>query len=370
MKLGIDGREFQNAGRTGIGRYLADFIEWTAANRPDIDIAVFMNQRCRYTPPGPRVSEVIIKEDITQIWDQILLPRAIKSNNIDVFLSPYFKMPMLAPCPVVLVVNDLIPLRLPASLSGSAALTNAYFRATAFAALRRAARIISISEFSKQDVAREFGIPPGSITVAPLGISDELAPVRDAETIRITAARYGIKKPYILYVGQLRASKNVDSLIRAYASLQDNFKNEYTLAIGGQKTGEYSRLVKLSKELGADEKIDFLGFVDDGSLAALLSGAALFVYPSLYEGFGFPPLEAMACGAPVVCSAASSLAEVIGEAALAVDPPDAKNIAAAIERVLSDCALRESLALKGIERAREFTIERMSRGFLSVIENV
>ena len=111
MNLGIDGREFQSVGQTGIGRYLGDFIAWTVENHPDIVITVFLNQRCVYTPPSPRVPVVIIHEDITQVWDQIKLPRALKRHGIDVFLSPYFKMPMLAPCPVVLIINDLIPLR-------------------------------------------------------------------------------------------------------------------------------------------------------------------------------------------------------------------------------------------------------------------
>jgi glycosyltransferase involved in cell wall biosynthesis len=369
MKLGIDGREYQSAGRTGIGRYLADFIEWTAANRPDIKITVFLNQRCRYTPPPHNVETVTINENITQVWDQILLPRALGANGINVFVSPYFKMPMFAPCPVVLIINDLIPIRLPASQSGASALSAFYTRVAALAAVRRAARFITISEFTRQEAIKQFRIPDTSISAVPLGISEILAPEPNAENIHAFTDSCGLDKPYILYFGQFRATKNVAALIRAYAILPDKLRETYLLAIGGGKTGEYPRLVELANETGIGNDVRFIGYVEDNDLPALLSGAALFVYPSLYEGFGFPPLEAMACGAPVVSSNATSLAEILGDAAVAVDPPSVENLAATIENTLADAALIESLKIKGVARARNFTIERMALGFLKVIES-
>lgn len=368
LRLGIDGREYQSPGATGIGRYLAAFIEWTAANRSDVTPVVFLNQRCRYSPP-PRVEIIIIKENFTPFWDQVLLPAELKRRRIDVFLSPYVKMPMAAPCPVVLVINDLIPIRLPAESSGSNVIKNVYFRAAATAAVRRAAAIVSISEFTKKEIVGVFSVKPDKIRVVMLGLRENVKPVRDPEKLRAAASKFGLDGPYILYAGHLRASKNVDALIRAYAIMPAELRGKYLLAIAGRKTDEYPRLAGRARELGVAERVRFLDFLEDEYLFALMSGAALFAYPSLFEGFGYPPLEAMACGAPVVSSAAASLGEILGDAAVGVGAPTAENLAAAMRRVLEDEPLRGSLAEKGPVHAARFTAERMSKGFLDVIEN-
>jgi len=369
MRLGIDGREFQSEGRTGIGRYIADFIEWTAANRPDITVTVFLNQRCCYELPS-RVETVCIRETITQLWDQLLLPDAIGKSGIDVFLSPYVKMPAAAPCPVLLIVNDLIPLRHAGRRSAGDVLRSGYFLVMAHAAVRRAARIVAISEFTKRDLMKSFAAPENKIEVVPLGLRETLRPVKDRNALGAVAARFGLEKPYILYVGHMRPEKNVGALIGAYAALPAEVRNKYVLAVGGRKSGEYVNLEKLVSDLGVARDVKFIGYVNDEELAPLLSGAAVFAYPSLYEGFGYPPLEAMACGAPVVCSTATSLGEIIGDAAVGVEPPDAENFEAALRRVLGDDYLRAALAEKGPAHARSFSVERMARGFISAAEKL
>ncbi len=368
MRLGIDGREFQSEGRTGIGRYLTDFIEWTAANRPDVTAVVFVNQRCRFESPR-RVETVLIRESFTPAWDQILLPGAIRKNNVDVFLTPYFKMPLSSPCPVLLIVNDLIPLKHEGGRSAGDTARAVYFQAMMRAASRRAGRIVAISEFTKRDLVKSFAVPEEKIQVVPLGLRETLSPVRDRRSLDAASARFGIDKPYILYVGHMRPEKNVGALIGAYASMPAELRDKYILAVGGRKTGGYANLEKQASESGVAGGVRFLGYVDDRELPALLSGAAVFAYPSLHEGFGYPPLEAMACGAPVVCSTATSLGEIIGDAAVGVSPPTADNFQSALRRVLEDGSLRELLAEKGPAHARSFSVERMARGFLSAAES-
>jgi glycosyltransferase involved in cell wall biosynthesis len=367
VRLGIDGREYQNPGSTGIGRYLSDFIDWLVAERPDVTPVVFLNQRCRYEPSSPRVETIVIPEGFTPSWDQRLLPRALRAARIDVFLSPYMKMPLFAPCPEVLIVNDLIPMRFPLEQSAHGMAQRLYFRAMIAAAVRRAARIIAISEFTRREVIDLLGVPADRVRTVHLGIRPSLHPVRDPETLRASIARNGLDTPFILYVGQLRASKNVGALIRAFALLPEALRAQNILAVGGAKTGAFAELEKLAAAPGISGRVRFLGHIVPDDLSPLMSGAALFVYPSRYEGFGFPPLEAMACGAPVVCSTATSLGEVIGAAALRVDEPNPQNLADAMQRALEDAALRDRLAAAGPPHAAQFTVERMARGFLEVI---
>jgi len=367
VKLGIDGREFQSPGLTGIGRYIRNFLNWLSENRTDVTPVVFLNQRCRYSPPSGRVQTVTINEHFTPVWDQVSLPAAIKAGGLDVFISPYVKMPFAAGCPVVLIINDLIPLRLPARDSGSTPVKNVYFRLAAEAAVKRAAAIISISEFTKNEAVRVLGAAEEKIEVVRLGLEPRFRPTRGGagtleKSLGLAAGEY------ILYVGQFRTTKNTAALIRAYSALGEELKDKYRLVLGGGESGEYERLRALANSLGLAERVLFTGYVSDEELPSLLSNCAVFVYPSLYEGFGYPPLEAMACGAPVISSGAASLKEISGEAAMLVDPPSADKIAEAMTAMLSTPGLADSYAEKGVEHARAFTVESMSKGFMRVAE--
>ncbi len=370
IRIGIDGREFLKNGYTGIGRYLSDFISWASVNAPSAAIYVFTNQFCEFRSQGKNVETITINESVTQIWDQFLFPRAAEKHNIDVLLSPYVKMPMFSNIPVVLIVNDLIPMNSSPDISGSSAVEKLYFKIAAGLSLRKASAVISISEFTKKDILMTFGGNPDRITVVPLGIRDIFKPVKDTELIQSTISNYGLKQPFILYAGKFRPTKNVSSLIRAYSLLVDKLKSGYKLVIAGSKDGEYHKLTELAEKLGLAEKIIFPGSITDDFLPPLMSAAEVFVYPSLYEGFGLPPLEAMACGTPVISSSATSLKEIIGDGACAVGNPTPENLADAISKVLFDDELRNSLSRKGLEQSSRFTVEKMSLGFLEVINNV
>ena len=193
--------------------------------------------------------------------------------------------------------------------------------------------------------------------------------MRDEKAIEAIKARYNIAGDYILFVGTLQPRKNLIRLIEAFSNLQSPISN-IQLIIAGKKGWLYEETFRQVEELGLEWKVVFTDYAPEGDLPALLSGASLFVFPSLYEGFGLPVLEAMACGTPVVCSNVSSLPEVAGEAAILVDPLDVEELATAMERVLGDEELRAELTERGFEQARRFSWEKCARQTLDVLERV
>ncbi|HOO55585.1 MAG TPA: glycosyltransferase family 1 protein [bacterium] len=368
MRLGIDGREFLRGSMTGIGRYLKDFILWTADNRPDIKPVIFLNQDCEAQFADERIETVRIDERNTRYWDQVQLPAALRKNGIDVLFSPYVKMPIVSPCPVVMVLNDLIPLR-PGGDRREPLLNRVYFRSMARLALGRAAVTVAISNFTREEAVAEFGRRARDIRVVHLGISNRFFEKSDDAGKEKARGELGISEPYILYAGHLKKTKNVGALIEAYAGLPDDMIDKYLLVVAGRRKGEYERLVSLSERLGVNERVMFPGFIDDEHLPGLLGGAELFVYPSLNEGFGFPPVEAMACGVPVISSTTGSLSEIVSDAAYRVDDPNARNLATAIEKMLGDDGMRKEYRDRAAGHAASFTVERMADGFIRAVSD-
>jgi glycosyltransferase involved in cell wall biosynthesis len=368
MRLGIDCREFEGGGATGMARMLRGLIGWISSNRPDISLVLYATREPAdvFFPPGARVR--LLPDSPTVLWDQVLLPRALARDNIDVYYSIYHKCPLTAPCPAVITVHDLIPIKMPEK--GAAAKAKKIYLSTMlplYAA--KASRVATDSEFSKKEISGA-GVDAAKIQVIYPGLPEGSSPEKNPAKIKAAAAKAGLSPGgYIFYLGHLRASKNVESLVRAHAALPPVLRKNHKLAVAGAKSGEFERLCSLAGELGCSPDIVFVGYVNDAEAAALAAGCSVFVYPSKYEGFGYPPLEAMSLGAPVVCSNAASLPEVVGDAAVVVDPePEA--IADGIARVLTEPGLRESLIEKGARRARLFTVDKMASEYVDMFERV
>ncbi|HMQ34407.1 MAG TPA: glycosyltransferase family 1 protein [Chloroflexaceae bacterium] len=304
-------------------------------------------------------------------FEQVAVPRAARrlaaGPDGAVLLVPYFAPPLRAPVPVVATVGDIIPLLLPEYRGG---LRVRAYMALVQRAVRRSARVLTFSARSRDDIVAHLGLPPERVTPVPLAAGDQYGPGDAAAARAEVARRYGLEAPFIYYVGGLDARKNVGTLVRAFALLRARGL-PVTLAIAGRALGRDRRLFPDLDALVADlelgpavRRLDVP--LEDGPL--LYRACTVFAFPSRYEGFGLPPLEAMACGAPVVVSDASSLPEVTGPAALRVPPDDVVGWAAALGRLLGDEGLRASLAAQGLAQAARFSYRRVAQETLAVLE--
>jgi glycosyltransferase involved in cell wall biosynthesis len=306
-------------------------------------------------------------QNLAKLWfEQVGAPLAAARLGASLLHVPYFAPPLRSRVPVVATILDIIPLLLP-EYRGSRSV-RAYTRLVALAAIR-ARQIIAISEDSRKDIITHLGVAPAGVTTVPLAAGPQYRPIDRNQAAAEVAERYGLRKPFIYYVGGLDARKNVAMLIRAFGRLRRAAGPPATLAIAGRALGADRRLFPdLDALIAAERLADCVRRIDvphdDGPL--LYNAATAFAFPSRYEGFGLPPLEAMACGTPTVVAASSSLPEVVGDAALRVPPDDVGGWAAALWRLLADGALREDLRRRGLERARRFSYERVAQETLAV----
>lgn len=232
---------------------------------------------------------------------------------------------------------------------------------------KRADHIITISEFSKSEIVKYLGVKEGKITVIPMGVNQEWFLPASDEKIKAIKRKYHLPEQYILYLGTLEPRKNIKRLIEAYHSLCIQGIDCPKLVLAGGKGWMYDEIFSTVKSLEMEENIVFTGYVDEKDKQAIMTGADMFVFPSLYEGFGIPPLEAMACRVPTIVSKVSSLPEVVGEAALMTDPYSIKDISDKIKQLLFDNELRESLRIKGLERAKKFSWENTAEQVTAII---
>jgi glycosyltransferase involved in cell wall biosynthesis len=278
-------------------------------------------------------------------------PVRLARDGIDVFHCQYMGPPIAA-TPYVVAIHDIIHEYMPELYPK--ALCRMMRLAYPLSA-RRASRVLTISENSKRDIVRYYGIPEERVIVTPCAADERFRPVADAAALGEVQRRHGIPAAYILFVGRLEPRKNLLRLVEAYARLRRGGQVAHALVIAGMEYYRHEQLYRRVAELDVAGDVFFTGGVPDDDLPALYSGAALFVYPTLAEGFGLPPLEAMACGTPVVTSNCSALPEVCGDAALLVDPTRTEEIAAAIAAVLGDGARRATMRERGLARARQFS---------------
>ena len=234
--------------------------------------------------------------------------------------------------------------------------------------LPRVNAVITVSQASKADIVRHLGVPADKVHVTYEGVGHSYGRA-SVEQVSKVRAQYGLPDGYLLFVGSVEPRKNLDRLLRAYDQLRQAGQRRPLVVVGAQRWGHCGIMETVNK-LDLEQHVIFTGYVSDEDLPAIYSAADLFVFPSLYEGFGLPPLEAMACGTPVVCSNASSLPEVVGDAAITVDPYDVEALAEAMRRVLSDADLADDLRQRGLERAAGFTWERTARETVEVYREV
>lgn len=365
---------FQYEPDTGSGQYLRGLLATLPTIAPDLRFSALIPRflipssgiPIELQDPAHRIRLIVIATPFDQIspnlaklyFEQIAAPRAAYRLGADLLHIPYFAPPLFATLPVVVSILDLIPLLLP-EYRGRAAV-RAYMR-LAVAGAARAKRVIAISQATADDLQRHLRIPGERITVTPLAAGAQYQPIDQTAARSEVARRYGIQQPYVYYVGGLDARKNVATLVRAYARLRRTHGPEALLVIAGRARGVDPLLFPdLDAVIRAEHAEAWVRRIEvpseDGPL--LYAAAEVFALPSRYEGFGLGPLEAMACGAPVIVADASSLPEVVGDAALLVPPDDIDGWSAALARLLTDAALREELRARGLARAAQFSYLR------------
>lgn len=375
MRIGIDARFYGAAGR-GLGRYVSELIRWLERIDRENDYVVFLraDNFDEYEPSNPRFRKVLAEFPWYGWKEQLIYPIFLRRFALDLMHFPHFNVPALTPCPFVVTIHDLILFRYPtrrattlnAAMYG---LKYAAYRLTIALAAWRARAIITVSECTKRDIVKSLKVKPERVTVtyeAADGV--EIGQLTIPGTYDPSAK--GIVKPYFLYVGNAYPHKNLERLLEVFATLRKDGLDAQ-LVLVGKMDHFYLRLKLEAERLGllASDEVIFYGYAEEAELAELYRRARAYVFPSLLEGFGLPPLEAMRYGTPVAAAGSSCLPEILDDAAVYFDPEDVGDMAKAMRRVYGDEALRQRLAERGKLRVARFSwrecAERTYRTYLS-----
>jgi alpha-1,3-rhamnosyl/mannosyltransferase len=372
MRIGLDARYIYDH-FPGIGRYTLGLARALMALDQTHTLVLLYNPdlpNTRYDLPallnGPNVELVPTSARPFSLAEQVQVPRLVRRLRLDVLHFPYYVKPYAGlPCPTVMTVHDLIGRRYPGVLSWRG---RKLFALTMWLAVRSSQRIITISSASRDDIVYYYGIPREQIAITPEAADERFFPQSPEEIWRVRR-RYGLPTRYVLYLGSNKPHKNLERLIRAWERFVQERGERYALpklVVAGHYDPRYPEARRMVEKRGLLDTVQFVPDVAEADVPGLYSGADLFVFPSYYEGFGLPPLEAMACGVPVLCAYASSLPEVVGDAALTFDPYNPLELAGELRRLLDTPALREYLRVRGMERARAFSWEQTARATLAV----
>jgi glycosyltransferase involved in cell wall biosynthesis len=367
VRIAIDARKLRDF---GIGTYVRNLLRHLARLDHTTEYVVL----CREADGdlthelGENFRLVAERSPNYSIREQLAIPLDLRRERVDLFHAPHYVLPPLTPCRSVVTIHDCIHLRFPQYLPNR--LSYAYALSSLWVATHRSSRIMTVSETSKRDILRYFRVPESKIDVIYNAIDERFGQIPAPDEIERVRERYQLNDPFVLYAGNIKPHKNIERLIEAFHSLKRHGFDEVKLLIIGDEISKYSTLRRAVHRYKLHKHVRFFGFVPDQTLAILYRLAAVFVFPSLYEGFGLPPLEAMASGTPVITSNVSSLPEVVGDAALLIDPYEPEAIADALRRVLTDDALRADLRAKGLARANHFSWDRSIRRVREIYDEV
>ena len=353
MRIAIDVRKLHDF---GVGTYVRNLVGQLAQLDHDTEYVLLCKRDDLQLPErlGPNFRAVADLSGQYSVREQISIPVHVLRTSPQLFHTPHYVLPALTPCRSIVTIHDCIHLVFPQYLQGRIART--YARAAFWTAVHRASRILTVSEASKKDILRFFSVPPEKVTVIYNAIADHFYNEPPEEEVAQVRERYQLHERFVMYAGNVKPHKNIERLIDAFVLLrQTTGYDDLKLLITGSEISKYATLRRAVHRYNLHKHVRFLGYQSEQALAVLYRLADVFVFPSLYEGFGLPPLEAMASGTPVVVSNASSLPEVVGDAGILVNPYDAASIADGIRRLLDDSALCQELKTRGVARARAFS---------------
>lgn len=348
----------------GIGRYVSNLARTLAAGlRADEQLIVLSGpsasgQWALSLPPAGRAALFECAVSPFGLRQQLSVPSLLRAQAVDVYHSPYYLMPYRPGKPTVVTIYDLIPQLFPQYVSARARLL---FRFAMGLALQAADHVLTISEASRQDLLAAYRLDPARVTALPLAPEPVFCPQPGVEIARVRK-KFGLPERFVLYLGINKPHKNLVRLVEAWAQVETDAQ----LVIAGAWDARYPQAMARAAALGLGERVRFLGPVLPADQPGLYAAATVFVFPSLYEGFGLPVIEAMACGTPVACSRAPGLQEAAGEAARMFDPARGMDIARVLSTLLSDEGARAALAEAGLQQAGKFAWEQTARATLEV----
>lgn len=366
LRFGIDARlTYYRQG--GIAQYTYHLIrEFAALDTENQYLILHSRKDRRNLAAAPNQKRVACWTPAHHRFERSALSIELAPHHLDLLHSPDFIPPRFGRYRKVITIHDLAFLLYPDILTPD---SRRYYADQIRDAAARADHIIAVSEATRNDVINMLDAPPEKVTTIPEAADARYRPLPPAEIERVKKAHH-LPQDYLLFVGTYEPRKNLGGLLRAYDQLRAELRDAPPLVIAGHRGWLYDQLFRLIEQLDLTQRITWLENPPDADLPALYNGARLFCLPSFYEGFGLPALEAMACGTPVVASERGSLPEVVGDAALLVNPDDPANIAAGLHRVLTDADLPAQLRQRGLARARLFTWRETARQTLAVYHTV
>jgi glycosyltransferase involved in cell wall biosynthesis len=376
MRIGIDATALP-ARPGGAGTYILQLVQaLTGLLSSGADHAhelVIFAQRSRQPAFDVQPSQGLtwalvpdISPPVRLAWEQTALPLLVRRHQIDLLHSPHYTRPLILPCASVVTFHDMTFFLSP-SLHVLSKRT--FFPLAIRLSARLADGLIAVSESTRQDAIRVLGISPGKITTTTLGVSERFHPITEQTLLAKVRRKYALPGRFVLYLGAIEPRKNLTLLLEAFSRLvKDGISHD--LVVVGQRGWMVDEVFRAVTDLKLDERVHFTGYVPTEDLPILYNLSQVFVYPSQYEGFGIPPVEAMACGIPVVATQSSAMTETVGDAGLLAPLGDEIALAEAIRKLVSDPELRHQLRERGLKRAATFTWEQTARATLKVYERV
>lgn len=368
MNIGIDARAARWYRGTGIGTYTYQLIY-------NINLMDKINRYLLFLPdenisdlnPGDNIDiRAIAEESRENFWEEIDIPNILNDTGIDVYLVPQngIGLPKEKKCPFVITLHDVIPYRMPETVGPQ--YLNIYSKEIP-EIIPRTDAIITVSNYSKEDIAKSLNYPVDKIFVTPLAAEDIYFPRNKSACRDFLKKKYGITDKFILYVGGFSPRKNIIGLIEAFSLIKDKLKEPFKLVILGKKGRSYYDYRDRAYNLGLKDDVVFTGYVPVEELPLFYNGAHIFCYPSFYEGFGLPPLEAMACGTPTVASNATSIPEVLGEDAVYINPQDVTDISEKLLTLIEDRNFHLQMSFKGLRRSSMYSWKRTAVETIQVL---
>ncbi|MFC1656884.1 glycosyltransferase family 4 protein [Patescibacteria group bacterium] len=372
MRIGIDAR-FYNKQTRGISRVIREFLTHLINMDKKNTYVVFLLQGDvkNFEHKAKNIEIFVSRSKYYSLEEHFIFPKEIKQAKVQFMHFLNFNAPYNCPVPYIVTIHDLTLFFYPGRKKKSI-IHKLVYKTVMGRAVRKAKFVHAITNHTKQDIMQIFHIPKDKIKVIYEGVNDNFRPIKSQKLIQKVLDKYAVKKPYFIYHGAWRKHKNIVNLIKAFDKFSIlNKSQNFKLVIAGKIDLEYPEIPEVVKDLNIEDRVIFLDkFISDKELASLFSACTSYVFPSLYEGFGLTPLEAMSCGAPVLSSDASCMPEVLGEAAYYFDPNNIEDITTAMNRIATNSRLQNDFSLRSLKQIKHYSWQSMTSGILELYKLV